>query len=83
MVAYTVKHLTHSAKVLITFFLGFLGRDRFSHLYTQGWLLPAVHLSGMQQLIKIHKLAAAVINLAGMVGMVPLNGAKRGLDGPG
>jgi len=23
-----VKHLTHSAKVLITFFLGFLGRDR-------------------------------------------------------
>jgi len=88
VIAYTAKHLTHSAKVLITFFLGFLGKDRCWPLAT------CIHKAGSSPLSTSiacnnslkstnSPVAAALINLVGMAGMVPLNGAKRGLDGPG
>ena len=69
-------------------FLGFLGKDRCwpsatcIHKAGSSWLSTLIACNNLLKSTNA-PVAAAVINLAGMVGMVPLNGAKRGLDGPG
>ena len=88
MLAYTKKHLTHSEKLLIPFFIGFLGNARCRPSPT------CIHKAGFSPLsasitcsnsLKSTNLpaAAAVMNLVGIVGIVPLSGARCMLEGPG
>ena len=77
------RHLAHCEKELIAFFLGFLGRVSW-------WLSPTWTKRGVSsppststtrsnsQKSTNSPAAAAVANLLGMVGMVPLRGANCG-----